>query len=93
MFLIVISKQIWGDAFRHQEKVPQEFPQKKGTWGNVSPSWEHGGARKRVPHPRGKSSWNTGGKQSLVVAQGRSENIKRYLADKNKEDFSYGRKS
>jgi len=58
MFLIVISKKIWGDAFCHQKKVPPEFPRfspKKGTLGNVSPgvspSWEREGARKCVPHP------------------------------------------
>ena len=27
---------------------------KRGTWGNVSPSRKHGGARGRVPHPRAR---------------------------------------
>ena len=48
-----------GETFPHRGSMGERggaFPKvspKRGTWRNVSPSRKHGGARGRIPHPRG----------------------------------------
>lgn len=67
MFLIVICRKNWGDAFHHQKKSPgsfPEFPQKRRRgemFTQESPNPESVGERGSAsPTLGGASSWNTG---------------------------------